>query len=73
MVTDCHYNGDRLSSDRHRVAKNRRSDGQKQTFGRGKRTSHGRETDRRRPGRGRYTDRESGVRDAYREVYQTSG
>lgn len=36
MVTDCHYNGDRLSSDRHRVAKSRRSDGQKQTFGRGK-------------------------------------
>lgn len=66
MVTDCHYNGDRLSSDRHRVAKNRHSDG-------GKRTSHGRETDRRQPGRGRYTDRESGVRDAYREVYQTSG
>lgn len=27
MVTDCHYNGDRLSSDGHRVAKNRRSDG----------------------------------------------
>lgn len=66
MVTGCHYNGDRLSSDRHRVAK-------KQTFGRGKRTSHGRETDRRQPGRGRYIDRESGVRDAYREVYQTSG
>lgn len=36
MVTGCHYNGDRLSSDRRRAAKNRRSDGQKQTFGRGK-------------------------------------